>query len=256
MAFFESLRAKVGRYAIGVHHLPAPADKCALAAAEQRLGAKLPESLRDFLLSFDGILLFHESHRLFSASELGRREATPRYLHVGETPDGALYMPLEGEGCIYLVDEEAPDPILCGSRTESWLDATLAREGLLVDREGEFREVFTSEGLSKPVQRKRTELGLRHDPKAALYLLERAEQFAEEGEIRAAILALQQAVTLDPQAGPAWELLATLYLDSDETEAGQHAALQAAQATWHPPLAEARKQLALRIRTRNALRIV
>ena len=141
MAFFESLRTAVGRFAAGVHELGAPSDERALNAAEKRLGISFPTSHREFLRSFDGANLFHESLRLFAAAEITvARGNEERFLRVGETPDGALY--LRSDGGLYLVDEESPDPILSGSSTEAWLDATLAREALLVDRDGEYRQLY------------------------------------------------------------------------------------------------------------------
>lgn len=256
MAFFESLRTAVGRYADGVHELAPPADARNLTATEKQLGITLPDSHREFLRSFDGAWLFHESLRLCAAAEIvpvtGGDGAT--WLRIGETPDGALL--LRSTGGIYLVEEEAPDPMLAASSTESWLDATLAREGLLVDREGEYRDVFTEDDLSLPVRRKRMQLGRKHDPKAALYLFEQAELDAEEGNLDAAMAALRLCVKLDEQAGPAWELLATLCLDSGATEEGEAAALKAAAAAWHAPLRAARKTLATRIRTSQSLRVL
>jgi tetratricopeptide (TPR) repeat protein len=255
MAFFESLRTAVGRYAAGVHELGASSDERTLSATEKRLGTPLPPSHRELLRSFDGVSLFHESLRLLEAAQLGVvRHGDGVWLRAGETPDGALY--LRPDGGIYLVDEEAPDPILAGSSTEAWLDATLAREGLLVDREGEYRDVFTDDGLSLPVRRKRALLGRRHDPQSALYLLEQAELLAEEGDIETALATLRQAVKADPQAGPAWELFATLAMDSGEREAGEAAARRAAESAWHPPLQAARLTLATRIRTRDSLRVL
>lgn len=257
MAFFESLRTAVGRYADGVHELAPPADVRTLTATEKKLGVPLPDSHREFLRSFDGAWLFHESLRLSSAAELvavkGGDGAT--WLRIGETQDGALLLRPAGGG-IYLVDEEVPDPLLAGSNTESWLDATLVREGLLVDREGEFRDVFTEDGLSLPVRRKRMQLGRKNDPKAALYLLEQAELDAEAGDLDAALAALRLCVKLDAQAGPAWELYATLCLDTDAREEGEAAALKAAESAWHPPLRTARKTLATRIRTSQSLRVL
>jgi hypothetical protein len=257
MAFFESLRTAVGRYAGGVHDLAPPVDARQLTATEKKLGVTLPDSHREFLRSFDGAWLFHESLRLCATAELvvflGGDGAT--WLRIGETPDGALLL-RPSDGAIHLVDEEAPDPIRSGSSTEAWLDATLAREGLLVDREGEYRDVFTDEGLSLPVRRKRMLLGRRHDPQAALYLLEQAELDAEAGDFDAALAGLRLAVKLDAQAGPAWELYATLCLDGGLLDEGAAAAKKAAESTWHPPLRTARLTLATRIRTSQSLRVL
>jgi len=257
MAFFESLRTAVGRYAGGVHELAPPVDTRQLTATEKQLGVTLPDSHREFLRSFDGAWLFHESLRLCAAAEIGALKGgdSATWLRIGETPDGALLL-RPADGAIYLVDDEVPDPILAGSSTEAWLDATLAREGLLVDREGEYRDVFTDEGLSLPVRRKRMQLGRRHDPQAALYLFEQAELDAEAGDLDAALAALRLAVKLDPQAGPAWELQATLCLDGGALDEGEAAARKAAESTWHPPLRSARLTLATRIRTSQSLRVL
>lgn len=256
MLFFENLRTAVGRYAAGVHHLFPAASEKVLFQAEHELGCEIPPGYRDFLRSFNGATLFHETFTLFPAAELARSADHPAYLRMGDSPDGELWMSADREGRIYQVDDESPDPILIGSGIEPWLNSTLAREGLLVDREGEFRDVFTDDGMSLTVRRKRVQLGRRHDSGSALYLLEQAELSADEGDLEAAIAALRQAVELDPQAGPAWELLATLYMDTDQAEAGVHAAQQAAAAAWHAPLVTARQLLATRIKTRGSLRVL
>ena len=113
-----------------------------------------------FLRSFNGATLFHEAQVLFAAEEIQRVPDSPpdrRLWHVGETADGALW--LDGEGRILLADEGAPDPIVAGSRIEAFIDATLAREALVVDRDGEFREVFTEDELSLSVRKKRARQG-------------------------------------------------------------------------------------------------
>jgi tetratricopeptide (TPR) repeat protein len=263
MAFFESLRTAARRYAAGVHEFGAPADEKQLTAAEKRLGVALPPPHREFLRSYNGAALFHESILLFPAEEIAETPALSaerRFLRIGDTPDGALWMRVSEDpaqdGRIYLVDEEAPDPILAGASIESWLDATLAREGLCVDRDGEFRDVFSDDGLLPEVRRKQAQAGLRRDPDSALYHLEQGELYSEEGDLPAAIAALQKAVACDPQAGPAWELLATLYLDTGQLEAGEDAARRAAAAALHPPLQTARQTLATRIRLSGSLRVL
>jgi tetratricopeptide (TPR) repeat protein len=255
MLFFESLRTAAGRYSAGVHALGDPTPPTTLAAAEARLATALPPSYRELLRSFNGISLFHESYVLFPIEEVQRGGPQQQHLRLGETPEGTLFMACGSAGRLLLVDEAAPDPIVAGSSLERWLDATVAREGLLVDREGEFRDVFTDDGLKLPIRRKRVQLGRRHDPQAALYFLEEAELKLEEAQPTAAVAALQAAVACDPDAGPAWELLATLYLDAEDRSAAA-AAQQAALATWHEPLREARQTLALRSRTQSALRIL
>lgn len=241
MAFYEALRSAVGRYAAGVHYLAPPASASALRATEARLGCPIPAGYRDFLLSFDGLTLFLEAQVIFACDQITRADRpvdgsapTQGWLLIGDTPDGCLY--LDGAGRVYLADDGAPDPILAGSDIDAWLNATMAREALVVDREGEFRDVFGDDGLDEAVRRKRAKAGQKHDPGSALYLLELAELSYEEDDGAGAQALLQQAVAIDPQAGPAWELLAALYQSTGQLAGAEHAALQAATATWHGPL--------------------
>lgn len=240
MPFYESLRTALARSAAFVHTVEAPAKPAELAAAVARLGRPLPASYADFLGSFNGVALFHESIVLHPIAAVRPVGPADRFLHVGDTAEGALW--LDAAGRLRLVDESAPDPIVCGSEIERWLDATLGRESLVLDREGEFREVFDEDGesLSATVRRKRAQLGARRDPGAALYLLEQAELLTEDMDLDGARLLLQKAVALDAEAGPAWELLSALLHKLGQLPAAEHAAVQAAAATLDPYLRASR----------------
>jgi len=248
MAFFEALRAAAGRYAAFVHFLGAPATLTSLDALTKRAAWPLPTEYLDFLRSFDGVTLFLEAQSLFSCDSVQPVDGTPEgrsYLHIGDCADGALW--LDASGRISLVDASAPDPIVVGSHIEAFIDATLAREALIVDRQGEFRDVFVGDDeLELSVRKKRAACGKREDPGAALPWFEQAEIAYEEGDVDAALAALKQAVILDPLAGPAWGLLAALYQAAGQPAGAEHAALQAAAATWHGPLRASRLLLAAR----------
>ncbi|MFO0577145.1 MAG: SMI1/KNR4 family protein [Polyangia bacterium] len=243
MAFFESLRTALGRYATGVHEAAAPASEETLARAERRLERRLPAAYRDFLLSWNGVALFHEAYTLLPIDEVEAGRGP--FLIIGETPEGGLW--LDGDGAIYLVDEAAPDPLLAGTGLGRFLDALLAREALVLDRDGEFRDVFTDDEeavLLPEVRRKRARLGQKHDPGATLYALEQAELLCEEGEDPEARQLLEQATgPLGAHAlggGPAWELLAALRRQQGDTAGAEAAALKAADATWDPFLRASR----------------
>lgn len=241
MAFFEALRAAVGRYAAGVHFLAGPAPESALQALAARGAGPLPLGHRDFLRSFNGATLFLEAQVLFAAEQVQPLAGLPdgrAHWHIGETADGALW--LDGQGRVLLADDSAPDPIILSGSTEAFIEATLAREALVIDRDGEFREVFDEDELTLSVRKKRARAGQRQDPASALYRLESAEIAYEEGDDAGAQSELQQAVAIDPQAGPAWELLAALYRAAGQLAGAEHAALQAAAATWHGPLRASR----------------
>jgi tetratricopeptide (TPR) repeat protein len=231
MSFYEPLRRALQGYARGVHRVGAPAGR---DRATQ--GRDLPPAYRDFLLSFNGAALFHEMIVLFSLDDPGLAVPHPGFVRIGETPWGALWM--DPPGTIRLVDEAAPDPIRFGSDLERWLDAVLHREALVLDKEGEFRDVFDEEGELPPeLRRRRARIGRKRDPGSALYLLEEAELDVEEHEPERAQERLLQAVALDPQAGPAWELLASL---RREGEPAREAWLSAAAAALDPRLRASR----------------
>jgi tetratricopeptide (TPR) repeat protein len=234
MPFFESLRTALSRYAAMVHTVSPPLSSDELAAVQVRLPWPLPAHYVDFLRSYNGVSLFHEALLLHPISAVSAVGPLERFLRIGDSPDGELW--LDRDGRLRLVDEETPDPIICGSTIENWLDATLGREALVVDRQGEFRDVFDEDGeaLSEVVRRKRARVGARLDPGAALYPYEQAELLCEDGDLDGARQLLQQAVALDPEAGPAWELLSSLLQKLGQLQAAEHAALQAAAATWAP----------------------
>lgn len=243
-SFFESLRTALGRYAAGVHEASPATNEAAIKSAERRAGLVLPASYRDFLLSWNGVALFHEAQTLFPLEEL-RRAETPSergpLLVVGETPEGSLW--LDPAGRIFLVDEAQPDPLLMAKDAAAWLDATLSREALLVDREGEFRDVFSDDEeavLQPEIRRKRARLGMKLDPGSALYPLELAELLCEEGETAEAQELLGRVTELDPLAGPAWELLAALRRQDGDLAGAQEASLRAAALTWDPFLRASR----------------
>lgn len=233
MPFYESLRTALARSAAFVHTVESPAKPAALTAAARRLERPLPPSYADFLSSFNGVALFHESIVLHPIAAVQPSGPAGRFLHIGETAEGDLW--LDAAGRLRLVAPSAPDPIVCGSEIERWLDATLARESLVLDRDGEFREVFEEDGesLSAAVRRKRAQVGLKRDPGAALYLLEQAELLTEDLDLDAARQLLHKAVALDPEAGPAWELLSALLHKLGQLPAAEHAAAAAAADPEH-----------------------
>lgn len=240
MPFYESLRTALARSAAFVHTVESPAKPAALTAAARRLERPLPPSYADFLSSFNGVALFHESIVLHPIAAVQPSGPAGRFLHIGDTAEGDLW--LDAAGRLRLVAPSAPDPIVCGSEIERWLDATLSREALVLDRDGEFREVFEEDGesLSTPVRRKRAQVGLKRDPGAALYLLEQAELLTEDLDLDGARQLLHKAVALDPEAGPAWELLSALLHKLGQLPAAEHAAVQAAAASLDPYLRASR----------------
>jgi tetratricopeptide (TPR) repeat protein len=210
--FWEKLRTELGRYADGVHELGAPAK------------SKFPGELGELYRSFDGMRLFTDSFVILPSAEVTRNGERWR---IGE----ALGAPLEidAEGRLYEADG---DSLMVGSSISRWLDAILSREKLVVDREGEYKEVFADEGeLNDEIRRKRARAGLKADPDAAAWHLETAELAFESGREDEAHQALLRAVELDAQAGAAWILLGGLLERAGQPEEAAEAYARAAAAT-------------------------
>ncbi len=235
MAFHDPLRQALHNYPIGVHSPGAPASAADLSVPAQRLGAPLPQDYADFLRSWNGVSLFQDLILVFSTSDPDLTSPAPGRLRIGQTPDGALWM--DAAGVVRLVDEAGPDPLVSGTTLSRWFAATLAREALLLDRQGEFREVFDEEGaLLGPVRKRRVQAGRKHDPGASLYLVEEAEMLLEGHQFPQAQALLLQAVEVDPGAGAALELLAALYRDAGKQAEAETASLRAAAASVAPAL--------------------
>ncbi|MBL9044939.1 MAG: hypothetical protein JNM83_25250 [Myxococcales bacterium] len=230
MSFFESVRLALARHPVGVHVLSSSASERELLTAEARLSRRLPSpQYREFLLTWNGGSMFHESLVLLPAEQV--RVVKEKWLEIGESSDGLLW--LDAQGRVVVVDEEQPDPLLAGSDFATWLDVVMAREALLLDREGEFRDVFDEEEgvLRVEIRKKRALAGRKRDRLASLYPLELAELALEAGDDEQARTLLHEAVTSDPQAGPAWELLAALHRQAGDSEGAHDAYLRAAAAT-------------------------
>ena len=229
MSFFESVRLALSRHPIGVHALGPPATTAELAMLEQRVSGLPSSDYREFLATWNGGTMFHESLLLLSTEQVCL--AGSDRLLIGECSDGLLWLSRQGQ--VLVVEDEEPDPLIAGSDFATWLDVVMAREALLIDRDGEFRDVFDEEDgvLRIEIRRKRAQLGRKRDRGASLYPMELAELALEEGNDEQARQLLTEAIEHDPQAGPAWELLAALYRQAGELELAHQAYLRAASAT-------------------------
>jgi tetratricopeptide (TPR) repeat protein len=204
MAFFERFRVETRRYADGVHELGRPAHAQAIASAERRLGCALPGELGKLYQSWDGMRLFLDTVVIEPLTQL---VADGSWLRIGEWPDGALYLDERGRVWSRSEGERAQ---LVGSSLERFLAALMAREGLLIDREGEFRDVFEEEEIRLPVRQKRVRAAIKADPEAAAWQREAAELAFEAGDDAAAAAALARALELDDEDAEGWQLYGSL----------------------------------------------
>lgn len=234
MPFFESVRLALSRHPVGVHDLAAGASPSVLKALAERLPTLAAADFREFLSMWNGGSMFHESLVLRPAAQI---EALPSgHFLIGESSDGTLW--LDRDGRVLCVDPEEPDPILAGQHFADWIDVVMAREALLLDRDGEFRDVFEEEDgvLRAEVRRKRAQIGRKRDPEASLFLLELAELALEDGDDGKARELLEGAVSSGGPAGPAWELLAALQRQAGDELAAHESYLRAAQSALSNPL--------------------
>jgi tetratricopeptide (TPR) repeat protein len=229
MAFFEKFRADARRYADGVHELGDPASERALGEAEARLGRALPGGLADFYRSWNGARLFADS---IAIEPLERVAVEGEWLRIGESLGVPLHADERGR---VLEADDAGDRVVVGSSVESWLAAVMAREALLVDRQGEWRDVFVGEGELVPeVARKRARAAVKADPDAAAWHLEQAELAFDDGDDEAARAALERATACDAGAGGAWELLGALDRRAGRLDEAERAFVAAAESTRDP----------------------
>jgi tetratricopeptide (TPR) repeat protein len=139
----------------------------------------------------------------------------------------------DSEGRLFERRDET-EQILVGSSVERWLDAVVARESLVFDREGEYRDVFEEGELTAAVRRKRTRSARKLDPLSALWALEEAELLLEEGEGSSAEELLRRVVELDRSAADAWALLGALCWSRRASEESERAWRRAAEESRDP----------------------
>ena len=94
MSFFESVRLALARHPVGVHSLNQAATAAELVSAEQRVGIFPSDDYREFLSTWNGGSMFHESITLCPATALVRR--SPDRLLIGECSDGLLFLDAQG----------------------------------------------------------------------------------------------------------------------------------------------------------------
>jgi hypothetical protein len=215
MAFFDRFRVELRKYAAGVHDVGEPLPSPP---------AELPSELRELYQSWNGARLFADTIVIVPASEV---TPAPGGWRIGEWPEGTLE--IDANGRVRSRDDEGA-AIVVGSTLERFVAAAMAREAVLVDREGEFKDVFDEEGITQAARSKQTEAALKIDPLSAAWQLEVAERAFDDGDEGAAQQALARAVAIDEQAGDAWALLGALQRRSGRLDAAEASFARAAGA--------------------------
>ncbi len=207
--YFESLREAAGRLPEGLVRLGDPAPRAAIAAAESVLGRALPAAYAELLGSFNGVDLFGETvvllgvgDSLFGSLVEANRPPPAGELVVAQTSEGDLVTLDTGPGSarVHRIRPDAEERWLLGSSLDLWLEATIAREEILYDSDGEFRleafepggEVTAAHGL------KQAERAARKDPGSAFFQHELGLALRRLGRDDRAAQAFARAAELDP----------------------------------------------------------
>lgn len=213
--FFDKFREAWARLPAGLIRVCAPASANAVAAAEIACGRSLPEALRSFLLSFDGVDLFHGSITIAGVGPdadprigdlNGPDETHPGDLVFAEAGPGDRFA-LDATGRVWRLRAGSEERALAGSSFERWLNAVVAREQILYDADGEFKaEAFQPDGeeVTPKTARQQAERALRQDPGSAEAQHELGTALRRLGRNQEAIAAFTAATQLDPENPWPW----------------------------------------------------
>jgi tetratricopeptide (TPR) repeat protein len=219
--FFERFREEVARYAEGVHRLGPPARPPDVAG--------LPAELAAFLRSWNGAELFIDALIVSEAAEIEREG---ELVIFGRTATGdrlAIDPSRPGEPVVRL-EEDTGEVLVEGTSFSRWLEGYIAAEGVIYDREGEFREhVFDDSGeeLLPQASERRERKALKLDPGAPApsWRLARALERLGRKDRAARILA-----ELPPEFGWARFDLGRLQRDAGQLDEAEAAFATAAEA--------------------------
>jgi len=217
--FFERFRDELARYAEGVHRLGEPAR-----AADVR---GLPAELASFLRSWNGGDLFVDAFTLRAADAV---ERDGELLIFGETAGGDR-LALDEKGRVLRLEEDTGEVLVEGSGFARWLEAMVVAEGVIYDREGEFREeVFDDSGeeLLPEAAERRERKALRLDPAAPAPAWRLAKALARLGQAAKAARVLEELVARAPDFAWAWFDLGRLRRDAGKLAEAEEAFARAA----------------------------
>jgi Tfp pilus assembly protein PilF len=215
----DRLREALDRYAEGVHRLGDP------AAA---LDADLPAGLAGVYRAFDGADLFHDALTLYPSTEWTRDGDRVR---VGEMGGDALWVELP-TGALWRLEEDTGEWLSEGTRLDRWLWGWVEAEGVMYDRDGEFRSgVIGLHGdLTDAAAIEHERRVLRRDRTAASPRWRLARALARSGDVAGARRELETVVEQHPRFGWAWYDLARLSETLGELAGARDEAMAAADA--------------------------
>jgi tetratricopeptide (TPR) repeat protein len=220
-SFFERFRAELARYAHGVHNLAPPAPARELDG--------LPEPLASFYRSWNGGDLFVDALTIRAASACSREDGL---LVFADSALGDRFA-LDEEGRVHRIEEDTGEALIEGTSFERWLDAAVTADGVLYDREGEFKEgLFEDDGeeMAPAIVEKRERKALKIDPDAPAPAWRLARALDKLGRPGQAIEQLQHLVDRWPTFAWAWFDLGKLLRAEGRPPDAERAFARAAEA--------------------------
>jgi len=199
----------------GLNRVGAPCTSADLAAAERGLNLRIPRSFTQFLQSWNGVSLFHDSLFVFGAGRGPDRLLSPisfllegkprRGIQIAESWSGEPYCLFEDDGPVYHLrggeEGDGTEVWLSGSSFPRWLDAIVAHEAVLFDSTGEYAEqAFASDGeeVAPRFAVKQAERAVRQDAGSAEFQHELALACRRLGRKDEADRAFGEALHLQP----------------------------------------------------------
>jgi len=219
--FFERFRSEVARYAEGVHRLGAPAPATAVAG--------LPGELAAFLRSWNGADLFIDALSIHDAAGV---ERDGDLVVFGATAAGDR-LALDAGGAVLRIEEDTGEALVEGTSFARWIEGLIVAEGVLYDREGDFREELfdeSGEELLPAVSERRERKALKVDPGAPAPTWRLARALARLGHEGKAIALLRELTARAPRFGWAWFDLGRLARGAGRLEDAEAAFAAAAEA--------------------------
>jgi len=215
----DGLRRALQKFADGVH---APGEPSAA------LDADLPAGLIAVYQEMDGGELFHGDLVLHPRADW-RREAGR--LEIGALGEDPLSVD-PATGALWRLEADSGEWIEEGSSLERWLWGWVEGQGLLYDRDGEFKDRMISDDgeLRREVAIARERAILKRDPKAVGPRWRLARELARAGESAAARDELEEVVEARPGFGWAWYDLARISELLGELAGARDEAIAAADA--------------------------
>ena len=203
---FAPIERIVTKYKSDVNHLSPAASQSALSSAEQHLGRRLPDGLRDFLARYNGAILLRGALRIRNAAEFViASDTSPQVTLFAEGQEDthwAWATDSKGNHAFGLWNGKTMVPV--HSTFKGWLAGTLAVTETRVSR-----------------QEDRASLRFSADPQDVYQLVQAGERYLEKGQPESAADYFRTATKHPAGEVCAWQRLGDALAASDRSAARQ-----------------------------------